>query len=172
MVTLEAPVLPAAAARDVLRRRLEALFAPEILGELCPGAKAPSVHMGFPANEPPFYVAVDELADEVSVEGAVSMGHPSVSFATHIWLFARHRDMRQAADTLLAYANVAIAAVIADATLDGSVDNAFPSISTAGTAVDSSNYFTAAAAVDVRCTVSSVCPARIREIVNGTNCKV
>lgn len=162
-------VIPAAEARDVLHKRLEAVFGEEAFGSLYPGVKAPKVTLGFPVNEPPFYVAVDEIADTVSTGGAASMGHAEVSFDLNVWLCASHKDLKTAADSLIAYEDAIFAAVLADQRLNLTVDNAFPSIRNAGTGADSSKRYVAAANVAVACTVGSCCPAQIKEIVDAAN---
>ncbi len=162
-------VLPAIQARDALLARLEALFRPDVLQGLCPSVKAPSVHLGIPVNEPPFYVAVDEVPDSVESSGAASMGHAEVSFDVHVWVQASMKDRERAAAALVSYIDVAVAAVLADQSLDMSVDNAFPSVSLAGVAADDSRRYLAAGCVDIHCTVGSSCPAKVMEVVNETN---
>lgn len=162
-------VLPVREANAALLARLTALFEDAAFADLAPGITPPRVYRGFPKDEPPFYVAVDEIADEIAAGGGASVGHASIEFTTHVWLFARHRSKETVSDTLLAYADTVLAAVMADHTLDMAVDNAQPSVASAGTAADSSNRYMAAASVDIRCTVGSACPARVKEIVNETN---
>ena len=164
-------VIPAAAARDVLHGRLAAVFDPGAFGSLYPGVKAPRVELGFPVNEPPFYVAVDEIAETASTGGSASMGHAEVSFDLQVWLCASHKELKTAADAVLAYADAVFAAVLADPQLNLTVDNALPSIRNAGTGADSSKRYVAAASVAVACTVGSCCPAEIKEIVDAANRK-
>lgn len=154
-------------ARDVLHRRLVAVFASEEFGQLWPGVAAPKVYLGFPVNEPPFYVAVDEVTEAVSTTGAASMGHVEVQFTLRVWAFAQHADLQTAADTMLAYVEAVMMAVCADHRLCWTVDNAFPSVDAAGTAADSSKRYNAAASVQVRCTVFSQCPAALRKVVEN-----
>ena len=158
-----------AAARDEVQRRMEAVFAPEAFGELYPGVQAPKVYRGFPVNEPPFYCAVDEIVDSARTSGAASMGHAEYRFTVHVWLFAQHSSQVTAADALLAYTDAVFASVLADHTLKGAVDNALPSVETAGTAADGSKRYTAAAAVAIECAVFSQCPAKMKEIVNASS---
>ena len=160
-------VIPAAKARDELKRRLDLVLAEGSIEELYPGAKAPKVYLGFPVNEPPFYAAVDEIVDAAETSSAASMGHAQVSFDLHVWLCARHTDLKAASDCLLAYIDAVFACVMADHTLGMAVDNAMPSVETAGTAADSSKRYIAAASVRVSCTVASACPAYIREAINA-----
>lgn len=160
-------VIPAAKARDELKRRLDAAFSPEAFESEYPGAKAPKVYLGFPVSEPPFYAAVDEIADAVETAGAVTMGHAEVSFELHVWLFASHTDLKVAADSLLSYVDAVFACVMADHTLGMAVDNSLPRVDTAGTSADSSKRYMAAASVAIRCTVSSACPAYIKEAINA-----
>lgn len=156
-------------ARDVLRHRLEAVFGSEAFATLYTGVQAPKVYQGFPVSEPPFYVAVDEIVDTASSSGAASMGHARIDFTLHVWCFARHTSQETAADTLLAYVDAVFKAVLADQRLNGTVDNSFPEIETAGTAADSSKRYTAAASVAVACHVFSQCPAELMEVVNASN---
>ena len=158
-----------AGARNVLRRRLEAVFSPEAFGALYPGAKAPKVFLGFPVTEPPFYAAVDEIVDSSATSGAASMGHAQVEFTLRVWLCAQHADLKAASDTLLAYIDAVFGSVMADPQLCGTVENAFPSVETAGTAADSSKRYIAAASVAVACTVYSACPASLAGVVEAAN---
>lgn len=160
-------VIPAAKARDELKRRLELVFSEECMGALYPGAKVPKVYLGFPVSEPPYYAAVDEIAEAVETAGAVTIGHAKVSFDLHVWLFARHTDLKVAADSLLAYIDAVFACVMADHTLGMSVDNSLPAVETAGTSADSSKRYIAAASVRVTCTVASACPAYVKEAINA-----
>lgn len=162
-------VMNAAMARDVLRRRLEAVFSPEVFGALYPGAKAPKVFLGFPVTEPPFYAAVDEITDNAESQGAVSMGHDDVSFTLRVWLCAQHTSLQTAADTLLAYEDAVFSAVMADPQLCNAVDNSSASIESAGTAADSSKRYIAAAAVAIRCVRWSACPAEVHAAVSAAN---
>ena len=114
-------------------------------------------------------MAWDEIADAGSVSGAVTMGHPEVSFDLHVWLFAQHREKKVAADTAIAYADVALAALAADQTLNRTVDMAVPSITNAGTAADSSKRYMASVEITVGCSVASACPAEIKEAVDAAN---
>ncbi len=161
-------VIPAIAARDVLERRMRAVFGDAFAG-ICPEAKQPKVYLGYPTDEPPFYVAVDEVVDTAFTSGSASMGHARVDFALRLWLFAKHRALQIAADTLLSYIDVAFAAVLADQRLDFTVDNAFPSIETAATAATSDKRYMAAASVAISCQVGSACPAEIMEVVRASN---
>ena len=156
-------------ARNVLKQRLEAVFAPEtfsaIYGE---AAKAPKVFLGFPASEPPFYAAVDEIVD-ASTGGGATMGHAQVDFTLHVWLCAQHTSLETASDALLTYIDALFGSVMADPQLCNAVENAFPSIETAGTAADSSKRYIAAASVAVQCTVWSACPAQLASAVAASN---
>lgn len=156
-------------ARDVLKERLDAVFASEAFGVLYPGAKRPKTFLGFPVTEPPFYAAVDEIVDAAATSGGASMGHAQVDFTLRVWLCAQHADLAAASDTLLAYIDAVFGSVMADPQLCGSVDNAFPTIETAGTAADSSKRYIAAASVAVACTVWSACPASLAEVVAASN---
>ena len=160
-------IFPVREAKEAVGRRMEAVFSPDVLGLLYPGVKVPETSEGFPVNEPPFYVAWDEIADAGSVSGAVTMGHPEVSFDLHVWLFAQHREKRVAANTAIAYADVALAALAADQTLNRTVDTAVPSITNAGTAADSSKRYMASVEIAVSCSVASACPAEIKEAVDA-----
>lgn len=161
-----------AGARNVLKRRLEAVFASEAFAELYPGAKEPRVFLGFPATEPPFYAAVDEIVDAAETSGGVSMGHAQVDFTLRVWLCAQHTSLETASDTLLAYIDAVFGSTMADPQLCGTVDNAFPTIETAGTAADDSRRHIAAASVVVRCSVYSACPAPIAAAVDASNLEI
>lgn len=154
-------------ARDVLARRLKAVFS--AFGTLYPGIQAPKVYTGFPVEEPPFYVAVDEIADTAASSGAASMGHARIDFTIHVWCFAKHMRQETAADTLMAYVDAVFKAVLADQRLDMTVDNSFPEIEAAGTSADSSKRYTAAASVGVACSVFSQCPADLMAVVMASN---
>lgn len=154
-------------ARDALVSRLEAVFG--AFGTLYPGVQEPKVYKGFPVDEPPFYVAVDEIVDTMETSGAASMGHARIDFTIHVWCFARHTKLETAADTLLAYVDAVFKSVLADQRLNGTIDNSFPSIESAGTAADSSKRYVAAAAISVQCHVFSQCPAELMEVVNASN---
>ena len=158
-----------ARARNVLLQRLESVFDADTFDILYPGAKAPKVVLGFPVTEPPFYAAVDEIVDAAATSGGVSMGHAQVDFTLRVWLFAQHTSLETASDTLLAYVDAVIGSVMADPQLCGSVDSAFPSIETAGTAADSSKRYVAAASVAVQCSVYSACPAQLASTVAASN---
>ena len=158
-----------AGARDVLKARLDAVFADEAFARLYPGAKAPKVFLGFPVTEPPFYAAVDEIADASAASGSASMGHAQIDFSLHVWLCAQHSDLKTASDTLMAYVDAVFCAVMADPQLCGTVDNCLPSIDTAGTAADGSKRYIAAASVAVACSVWSACPAAIAQAVEESN---
>lgn len=157
------------AARDVLEGHLAAVFDAETFGELYPDAKPPKVMLGFPVNEPPFYAAIDEIVDAAETAGGVSMGHAEVGFTLRVWLCAQHSDLKTAADTMLAYIDAVFGAIMADPQLCETVDNAFPSIETAGTAADSSRRYIAAASVAIACTRYSACPATLYEAIAQSN---
>lgn len=156
-------------ARNVLKERLARVFSADTFGSLYPDVQAPKVIQGFPVDEPPFYVAVDEIVDTAQSSGAASMGHARIDFTLHVWCFARHTKQEVAADTLMAYVDAVFKSVLADQRLGMTVDNSFPEIETAGTAADSSKRYTAAASVAVQCHVFSQCPAEIMEVVNASN---
>ena len=151
-------------------KRLEAVFEPEAFSALYPETeKAPKVFLGFPTTEPPFYVAVDEIAETVTTEGAATMGHDTVSFVLHVWVFAQHASLVTASNTMLAYVDAVFGAVMADPRLCGTVDNAFPVVDRAGTDADSSKRYMAAALIEVECTTWSACPAALQGIVARAN---
>ena len=158
-----------AAARDVLKKRLEAVFSSSAFVELY-GSAEPKVYQGFPVNEPPFYVAVDEIVDTATTTGAVTMGHAQIDFTVHVWCCARHAEQGVAADTLLDYIDAVFKAVLADQRLNFTVDNSFPEIEAAGTAADNTKRYIAAATIAVRCSVFSQCPAELLEVVHESNC--
>lgn len=162
-------VTPAIAARDALRKRLEAVFSAEVMDEVYPDARVPSVYLGYPVNEPPCYVAVDEIVDTAQSSGAATMGHAQLDFTLNVWLFARNASLVTAANTLLCYIDAVFGAVLADQRLDFTVDNSFPRVLSAGTAADSSKYYMAAASVAVECSVYSQCPRKLQEVVHATN---
>ena len=157
-------------ARDVLMKRLEAVFEPEAFSALYPETeKAPKVFLGFPTTEPPFYVAVDEVVDTATTDGAATMGHDTVSFTLHVWASAQHTSLEEASNAVLAYVDAIFGAVMADPRLCGTVDNAFPQVESAATAADSSKRHIAAALVGVECTAWSACPAALQDIVARAN---
>lgn len=157
-------------ARNVLVKRLEAVFAPETFAALYPeSGKAPRVFLGFPVTEPPFYAAVDEIVDVATTDGAATMGHDTVRFTLHVWLSAQHSELEAASNALLAYVDAVFGSVMADPRMNGSVDNAFAKVESAGTAADSSKRYIAAALVGVECTAWSACPAQLAEVVAASN---
>lgn len=156
-------------ARNVLKERLEAVFAPEAFATLYPGAKEPRVFLGFPVTEPPFYAAVDEIIDASATSGGVTMGHAQVDFTLRVWLCVQHTDLETAANTMLAYIDAVFGSTMADPQLCGTVDGAFPAIETAGTATDSSKRYIAAASVAIQCSVYSACPAQLYQTVKASN---
>lgn len=158
-----------AAARDVLKNRLDAVFGSSAFVDLY-GCTVPQVYQGFPLNEPPFYVAVDEIIDTASSQGAATMGHAQLDFTLRVWALAQHADLKTAADCLLSYIDVIFNSVLADQQLKHTVDNCFPQIETAGTAADSKGYYIAAASIAVKCSVFSVCPCEILEVIHESNC--
>lgn len=162
-------LMPAREAKEAIGRRLSAVFSQEVFGSLYPDVQVPRAYEGFPSNEPPFYVAWDEIVDAASVTGAVTMNQPEVEFTLHVWAFAQHVDKKTASDTALAYADVILAALAADQTLNRTVDTAVPSITNAGTAADSSKRYMASVEITVSCSVASACPAEIREAVDAAN---
>ena len=153
------------ASRDALKRRIDAVFG-DAFAELYPGVEPPKVFTGFPANEPPFYVAVDEVVDAAAADGGATMGHATLGFTLRVWAFARHASLEAASNALLSYVDAVFAAVMADARLGGTVDNAFPSVESAGTAADSSKRYSAAASIAVECSVWASCSHRIMEVVD------
>lgn len=155
-------------ARDVLKNRLDAVFSSGAFSDIY-GVTVPKVYQGFPVNEPPFYVAVDEIIETASTTGSATMGHARIDFTLRAWCFAQHTKQEVAANTLLAYVDAIFKAVLADQRLNFTVDNSFPEIEAAGTAVDSSKYYTAAASVAIRCQVFSQCPSELLEVVNESN---
>lgn len=156
------------AARDVLYKRLEAVFASATFADLYE-VQAPKVYLGYPVNEPPFYCAVDEIVDTASTTGAASMGHARIDFKMHVWLFARHTSLETASNTLNAYVDAVFKSVLADQRLNYTVDNSFPEIEMAGTSADNSKRYIAAAAVGINCHVFSQCPAELLEVVHESN---
>lgn len=151
------------AARDEIYRRMAKVG--EAFADLYPGVQEPKVYDGFPASEPPFYIAVDSIVDTASMGGQATTGAGQLEFTVHVLCFARHADQSTASATLLSYVDAVFKAVMADQRLARSVDIAFPSIESAGTAPDSSKYHMAAASVGVQCTVFSKCPQEFREVV-------
>lgn len=157
-------------ARDVLKARLDAVFAADAFAALYPdAASAPKVYEGFPASEPPFYAAVDEIADDPATSGGVSMGHQQVDFTLRVFLCAKHTDLLKAAGTLMCYVDAVIGSVMADPQLCMTVDNAFSQVEAAGTSAAQGKQYIAAASVGVRCTVYSECPAALAALVRQAN---
>ena len=157
-------------ARDVLKARLDAVFAADTFAGLYPeAASAPKVFAGFPASEPPFYAAVDEIADDPATSGGVSMGHQQVSFTLRVFLCAKHTDLIKAASTLMCYVDAVIGSVMADPQLCTTVDNAFSQVEAAGTSAAQGKQYIAAASIGVRCTVYSECPAELAAVVAAAN---
>lgn len=157
-------------ARDVLKARLEAVFSAGTFAGLYPdAASAPKVFAGFPASEPPFYAAVDEIADDPATSGGASMGHQQVDFTLHVFLCAKHTDLMKASGTLMCYIDAVIGSVMADPQLNTTVDNAFCQVEAAGTSAAQGKQYIAAASVGVRCAVYSECPAALAAVVAAAN---
>lgn len=154
-------------ARDVLYDRLRAVFDD---GGFVGDSPDPQVTFGFPINEPPFFVSVDEIASDMGTDGGVSMGHAEITFNLRVFLFAQHSDLRTASDALMAYMQAVAFAVMADQTLCGTVDNAFPRVDSEGTSADSTGYYIAAAQMAIECRVFSACPAEMKGLIDGIDC--
>lgn len=152
-------------ARDVLFERVNALFTSDLFPRLYPGVPVPAVYFGFPVNEPPFYVAVDELAEAVTSSGGVTMGHDEITFELHVWAFAMHSKLKTASDAVLSYAEAVFSLVMADPQLNYTVDNAFASIDNAGTAKDNSKYYQAALSISIECRRAAECPREMYELI-------
>lgn len=162
-------VVPQIEARDALKKRLEGVFEPEAFGKLYPGYERPKVTLGFPVNEPPFYVAVDEIATNVQPGKGSSYGEVQIEFVLNVWVFARKTELEAAANTAIVYADAVFAAVCADQTLKGSVDLAVPSVSQGGTAADADRKYIATETVEIRCSTWSKCPHEIRELIHESD---
>lgn len=157
------------AARNNLYERMKAVFSDECFGSLFPGSTVPDVFLGFPVNEPPFYIAVDEIPEGVSNDASVSMGHSEATFDLNIWLCSTHRNLLTVADSLIDYECTIIDAICADQTLGRTVDIAFPRVSDTGTAANPSKRYIGAANITVTCSKFSNCPNQIKEIVDAVN---
>lgn len=151
------------AAKDELHRRLQAVA--DSFETLYPDVQKPTVYAGFPVNEPPFYIAVDDAVDTATTDGKSTGGHATLEFVVHVMCFARHSSRETASNTLLSYVDAVFNAVLADQRLKGAVDNSFPSVEAAGTSADNSKYYMSAASVAVRCTVFARCPREFKEAV-------
>lgn len=162
-------VIPQIAARDALKRRLEGVFSPEAFGCLYPDCERPRLTLGFPVNEPPFYVAVDEIVTDVQPGKGASCGEVQFDFVLRVWAFARKTGLEDAANTAMTYADAVLMAVCADQTLHGTVDHAVPSISQGGTAADADRKHIATEAVEIRCSVWARCPGEIRKVINESD---
>lgn len=153
-------------ARDELKRKLEKLFSQEVYSKLY-SYEVPKISDGFPVNEPPYYVAIDEIVDTAQTTGAATIGHAEISFDLNVYVCAHHADLMTAANTLMSYISVIFDGQLADHTLNRAVDNSTVSITTAGTASDSSKRYLAAAQIAINCTIFSRCPKEIKEAVDG-----
>lgn len=153
-------------AREALSKRLALVV--ENFSTLYPGFQPPKFFDGFPASEPPFYIAVDSLIDTANTSGRATTGGGQLDFTLRVLCFARHSDQTTSANTLLAYIHAVFQSVMADQRLNMTVDNSFPRIEAAGTSADSSKYYMSAATVAIDCSVFSQC-SRIKEIINASN---
>ena len=70
---------------------------------------APVVTKGFPKNEQPFYVAVDEIVTDAQPGKGASTGQAEMEFSANVWVCARHADLVKAANTAMSYADAVIA---------------------------------------------------------------
>lgn len=150
-------------ARDVILGRIQKAVSK--WDELYPGIQAPKVCDGYPATEPPFYIAVDTIATTANVTGQSTIGAGRWEFSVSVLCFARNTDKVVASEALMSYVDAAFRCVMADQTLGRTVDNAFPSLDAAGTAADTSKRTLAAASVSVRCSLFSVCTQEFKEAV-------
>lgn len=163
-------VIPQVAARNAIKSRIEKFFGCASFSTIFPeAAKAPRVSIGFPTNEPPFYVAVDEIVDDLQPGKGSSCGQIAIKFRVSVYACARHVDLIKAADTAGSYAFAVVMCVLADQTLDGAVDLAVPSISGGGTAADSDRKYLATAVVSIECDAWAVCPQEIREAMSESS---
>lgn len=163
-------VIPQIAALDALHARLSWFFASGAFSTLYPDAvQPPKVTQGFPTNEPPFYVAIDEIVTDVRLSGGSACGQAQIEFAVNVWACARHADLRKAANTAMSYADAVIACVLADQTLKGTVDLAVPNIENGGTAADGDRKYVAAEALCVNCKVWAACPEEVMEVLREGN---
>lgn len=153
-------------ARDEIARRLTYVF--ERLGDDYFTTESPKVFTGFPVNEPPFYVSVDEVVDELRTSESATMGHAKFSFTVKVWAFAQHVKQEKAADTLLEYIQVICDSVSADFTLKNTVDSAMPNVVSCATASDSSRRYVAACEINIECEKYANCPKEIYEVINAT----
>lgn len=151
------------AAQAEIFRRVGAVCAS--FGSLYPGVPEPRAFDGFPVNEPPFYIAVDDVVDTAEVSGGATTGAGRLEFTVHVMCFARHADRKTCSEALLCYVDAVFNAVMADQRLRMSVDTCFPTVEAAGVSADNSKRHMAAASVGVRCTVFSKCPERFLEVV-------
>lgn len=159
-------MIPQVAAIDALYKRVSGFFASDAFRAIYPDAvAAPVVTKGFPKNEQPFYVAVDEIVTDVQPGKGASMGQAEMEFAANVWVCARHSDLVKAANTAMSYADAVIACVLADQTMKGTVDHAVPSITGGGTAADGDRKYLATEALTISFKCWAVCPHEVREVL-------
>lgn len=159
-------VIPQIAALDALYKRVSGFFSSESFSAVYPDAvAAPVVTKGFPKNEQPFYVAVDEIVTDAQPGKGASTGQAEMEFSANVWVCARHADLVKAANTAMSYADAVIACVLADQTMKGAVDLAVPSITGGGTAADGDRKYLATEALTVTFKVWAVCPNEVREVL-------
>jgi hypothetical protein len=155
--------------RDILADRLRRCFESSDVLALYGDAMIPQVYVGFPENEPPAYIAVDEIADNIGTSGGASMGHQQINWSINLFLFAQHASRDKANATLMSYVDVVINTIMADPMLADTVDNSTVSMGAASTSADSSKYYIAAAQLIVNCTRYSACPNEIARLINDCN---
>lgn len=154
------------AARDVLLNRLKKIFSADIFGALYPDYVLPKVLLGFPVNDAPFYVAVDEIVTNVTSGKGSTCGEVQVSFTLNVWVFARKTSLQDASNTAMVYADAIFSAVCADQTLKGTVDYSSPNIKQGATAADADRKYIATEIIEIDCKTWSKCPHAMREAIN------
>ena len=159
---------PLIESRDALARRVRAVFDEKAFGATFGDMQPPDVFDGFPVNEPPFYVAVDEMATAISTDAGATTAARGMAFSLRVWCLAKHRGLSDASDTVSAYVQQIMWMLSADHTLGMTVDAASASVDDLGTGATPDRQYIAAACVVIECKVYSMCPPKeIREAINA-----
>lgn len=163
-------VIPQIAALDALYKRVLGLFSSQSFTTIYPDAVvAPVVTKGFPKNEQPFYVAVDEIVTDVQPGKGALNGQSEMEFTANVWVCARHADLVKAANTAMSYADAVIACVLADRTMRGTVDLATPSVVSGGTAADGDRKYLATEVLSITFKVWAACPDEVRKVLDESD---
>ena len=157
---------PYEAAAEELTRRVRKVLSKEGLAVYDGDTPEPSVHYGLPATVGPWCVWVDPLPHSVETSGGASGHEHGTEFSLYVDCVAKSRKREDAVRALQRYANSVYMGVMADATLNRTVNNALPRLFDSGCDVTNDKQFICAAVVEVRCKTFTMCPHEFRELID------